>query len=111
MAQLDNIDKIDFSTAFAIDKIVQDEATDQFTLSGGAPAQSTETVAHSVGTEVLVNGTFSIDGTNFYPFGTFVDFIVTCYAYADSSSVYFDLVNADTGSHDFDVKYVLESTS
>lgn len=74
MSLLDNIGDVAFASRYPIDKIV---ATDTASLSvvasdGSTTETSTLTEAHGQGSNVVVSGMYSIDGTNFYPLGALV---------------------------------------
>lgn len=74
MAQIDNIDKIAFSTQFPIDKIVgYYEGSFAIAAAATSPpfdvlASATKTITHDLGYRPFTDGLWSIDDTNYYPF-------------------------------------------
>lgn len=75
MAQIDNIDNIAFSTEYPIDKVVG-YYEDSFAIAAATTSPPIDVVArandaniHGLGYRPKVDGVWSIDGTNYYPFG------------------------------------------
>lgn len=75
MALIDNIGNIAFSSRYPIDKIVWESNNFTTAVSAGdptSPGTVTATVPHGGGANTVVNGRFSIDNVNFYPFGAYI---------------------------------------
>lgn len=101
MAQIDNIDKIAFSTQFPIDKIVG-YYEGSFAIAGDPGAffddgvTATTTITHGLGYRPMLDTIWSIDGTNYRPSG--VEIIT-------------DVGNLAGNPNTYDALYLLDSSS
>jgi hypothetical protein len=105
MALIDHIADVAFASAYPIDKIVYESNLQTSVLPAGvasSPAPYDTTVAHPAGPDTVVSGMFTIDGTNFYPFGATIPGTVIsgnqeflqAVAYNDDTSVYVQFIQA-----------------
>lgn len=120
---LENISKAAFAAPFyPIDKIIWESPLQSRIVSSGNPVITTDdnfSVAHPKGRETIVEGIFSIDGDNFYPFGSLIHGSVDggtgfpqtakMTAYNDENNVYFRIKNGFTSNVNFRYYYWLES--
>lgn len=71
-----NYSRAHFISIYPTDKVLA--ISDRFasTIPGGEPTIPegfNATLTHNAGPEVVVTGVFSIDGTNYYPFGGYIE--------------------------------------
>lgn len=122
MSQQENVNDIEFSTAFTIDKVVKDDGELSLLVGSGSPTVSTTgsiDEEHDFDHPVVATGSFSINGTDFYPCGSYINGpydsgtqlrqFAQCYLYADANKVYAVMTNGYTSANTFTVQYVLES--
>ena len=101
MAQIDNIERIAFSTQFPIDKIVGYYQGNfniaAATTSGSFDVNSSASISitHGLGYRPLTDGLWSIDNTNFYPLGVQ---IITDIGNLTTASTFDALFTAETSS-------------
>lgn len=98
--------KILFDSRYPIDKIVDESNALTATAPVAeptVPVKFDSSIAHDAGASCVVSGMFSIDNTNFYPFGAFItgEYVaggnteyVTLEAYCDATTVYFSGITA-----------------
>lgn len=114
--------KVYFLTQNPIDKILFESETTSDTYSGGDPTNPVRhnfAISHDIGTSVIVNGMFSVDGSNFYPCGLSIsqgpsslvnaDQFVDCDMYADASNVNVYITNGCDANRTVHIYYVLEA--
>lgn len=122
MAQIDNIADIAFTTEYPIDKIIWESSLESHASSAASTASPDDdsfTTAHTLGDNVVVTGVYSLDGVNFYPFGTefwgaksgvsLVPQYAYMNAYVNNTTVYFRTVNGYDTANTFRYYYWLES--
>jgi hypothetical protein len=114
--------KVYFLSTKSIDKILYTSPITSDTYTGADPTNPVThsfTIAHSIPTPVVVNGMFSIDGTNFYPCGLDIEGspsgivnasqYLQCDMYADASNVHVYIENGFDTTQTVSIYYVLES--
>ena len=118
-----NPDLIFFSSEYAIDKVLTDEATVSYSIiagSPGSPQQDTHTISHSQGKACFITYAFSTDNTNFYAAGTTIQFVdlapivnqnghVWVDASVDTTTIYFYVNNDYNDAVTVYIKYVLDN--
>jgi hypothetical protein len=120
MALIDNMGDVAFASAYPIDKIIEESPRYSVAVPAGDPVVPTTVVsdvAHTAGASTVVNGMYSIDGSNFYPFGAFITGPFTGgsneYMYAtawnNASTVYLLFESGYTIDQTVHFYYVMES--
>lgn len=116
--------KVYYVTSDTIDKILYESPVTSDSYSGGGtvtPDRHSFTTAHTIGTSVIVNGMFSLNGTDFYPCGLPIKGAVSgissqqqyvlCDMFADASNVSVYIDNGFDTSQTVYIYYALESLS
>jgi len=116
--------KVHYITTDTVDKIIYESPTTSDTYTGGGtvvPDDHNFSEAHTIGESVIVNGRFSINGTDFYPCGARITGAVsgvssqpqylTCDMYADASNVYVYIQNGFDTTQTVYKDYALELLS
>lgn len=121
MSQADHISKIAFSTAFGVDKILWESTLQSRSVPGSGavnPPTTAFSVSHSLGADTIVEGIFSLDGSNFYPFGSRIsgDFGISnlpqwceMNAYNNQNTVFFRIKNGFDSASNVRYYYWIES--
>lgn len=122
MSLLDHIGDVAFASRYPIDKIVEESELLTETLVAGTAVDPTIVSVehgHTAGELTAVTGMFSIDGTNFYPFGSYFDGdwvggqsqFAQIDAYNDATTVTIKIINAFQADTTFTYFYVMESVA
>ena len=117
MAQVDNIDDIKFSTAFAPDKVFPEKFSGSFTVdatsSAGTPKVTTESMDNPYGEDVLPFMLYSINGTDWYDGGqaiqTGLSVTLSATAYTTPTQIVVVVSNFTTSSYTLNYKIGLIS--
>lgn len=112
-----DLDALAFYSPLAIDKIIWESPLESQSIA--ADTTTSWTMPHSEGGDVIVAGVFSLDGSNFYPFGTEIfasamgsDFgpqMIRMDAYIDATTVYFRALSLYDTSQTASYYYWIES--
>lgn len=116
--------KVHYITSDTVDKILYESPTTSNTYTGGGPSTPIShnySEAHSLGTSVIANGMFSVNGNDFYPCGVSLPGAVSptfllpqyllCDIYADAGNVYVYIDNGFDTSQTVSIYYNLEAIS
>jgi hypothetical protein len=116
--------KVYFITSSTVDKILYESPVISGSYAGFdpvSPALHDFSVLHTQGESVIVNGMYSINGSDYYPCGLRIagapsglvaaDQYLLCDMYADASNVYVYIANGFDTTQTVYVYYTLESLS
>lgn len=120
-----NAAKVYFTTQSTVDKILYESPVITEVCTGSGPItppdQHDFSIPHTLGQSVIVNGMYSIDGSNYYPCGLRIqggasgivtaDQYLVCDMYADAGNVYIAIDNGFDTSQTVRFYYVLEALS
>lgn len=116
--------KVHYITSDTVDKILYESPITSNTYSGGGtvvPDSHNFSIPHTIGESVIVNGMFSINGSDFYPCGLSIPGAISgvslfpqhleCDMYADASNVYVYIDNGFDTTQTVYIYYNLEALS
>jgi len=107
------VNKINYSSEYTIDKIVYENKDSPLTYSVADSTTPTQTVTNPLGAKCFVTLAWSVDGSNYYPAQAIVSPSnpYTANGWADATTVYIYMENFSGSTQTFYIKYALDTIS